>query len=138
MEIPPVLLQFLGSLAAILVLAAIARRLKLGPDRLLQDENAARDAAREVADGFDPVAVTLDRHGRGAVLHDAGGNIMLLRLHGTHVVGRVLTSRARARIDGDRLIVDTGERRFGCATFEIDNASAWAGRIDELKMGRDA
>lgn len=135
MTLPPALLQFLGSLAAILMLAAIAWRLRLGPEPRLDDENAARQAADEAVSGFKPVEIGLDREGRGALLSDAGGRILLLRPHGSRFAGRLLSDQAVARIEEDALIVDTAEKRYGSARLELADASAWMQAIVAIKRG---
>ena len=133
MTLPPALLQFVGSLAAILVLAAIAWRLKLGPEPRLDDENAARRAADEAVSGFEPVAIGLDSEGRGALLRDAGGRILLLRPHGSHFAGRLLSDRADARIEDGVLFIDTAEKRYGSARLDLADASAWMKTIKAIK-----
>ncbi|QYJ07174.1 hypothetical protein [Qipengyuania flava] len=133
MDLPPALIQFLGSLIAILALAGLARWLKLGPEPRLSDEAAARAAADEAVSGFAPIAIGLDRKGRGAVLRDAAGRVLLLRPHGVHFAGRVLTGMARARVEDDTLVIDTGERRYGSARLLLDDAAAWAETIEALQ-----
>lgn len=133
MQIPPALLQFLGSLAAIVALAALAWRLELGTPRKLATEDDARRAAEETVDGFEPVEVALDREGRAGLLRDAEGQILLLRQHGTHFAGRILTRAALARIDAGALVVDTAEKRYGGVRLELDNPSVWVQHIDRLK-----
>ena len=127
------LLQFLGSLAAILLLAGLAWCLKLGPERRLSSEEEARRAAAEAADGFEATDLALDAEGRAALLRDAGGRIMLLRPHGTHFAGRILTPAATARIEDDTLVVDTSERRYGSAVLRIAEPQAWVKRIEAIK-----
>ncbi|WP_435200166.1 hypothetical protein [Qipengyuania sp. 902] len=133
MTLPPALLQFLGSLAAILVLAAFAWRLKLGPEPRLEDEKAACRAADEAVSGFEPVAIGLDSEGRGALLRDVGGRILLLRPHGSHFAGRLLTDRADARVGDGVLFVDTAEKRYGTARLALADASAWMQAIEAIK-----
>lgn len=125
MEMSSVLLQFLGSLGAILLLALAAQWLRLGREVRFTSEAEARKAAGEVAFGFDPVAVTLDRKGRAALLRDSRGQVMLLRPHGAHIAGRILNGRARASVVDGELHVDTAERRFGGAVLAIPAARAW-------------
>ena len=125
MEPPPVLLQIIGSLVAILALAGIARWLKLGPEARLDSEAAARMAAEEAVSGYVPVAIALDEDGRGALMRDAAGRLLLLRPHGTHIAGRLLTPAASAHIDGDMLVVDTAEKRYGAARLRLADASGW-------------
>lgn len=138
MSIPPEALQFVGSLVAIGLLVLIARGLGLGPERGFADETAARAVAEEVASGFAPVAVALDRDGRGALLRDASGTVMLLRTHGTHSAGRLLGPAASARREGEALVVDSGERRFGVARLVVADASAWMQAIEAIGYGRHA
>ena len=130
---PAELIQFLGSLAAILALAALAWWFELGPEPTLKDESEARHAATQALDGFEPRHVALDEAGKGALLGDDAGRILLLRPHGTHFAGRLLTSRAEATLDGDRLVIDTAERRFGSARLHIADPHAWVRRIDAIQ-----
>ena len=130
---PPALAQFLGSLVAILALAGVAYWLKLGPTPRLTDEAEARRAADEAISGFIPVEIALDRTGAGALMRDARGRILLLRAHGTHFAGRILTSAAQARVEGDMLVIDTAERRYGNARLAIDDAPAWVQAIEAIK-----
>lgn len=127
------LLQFLGSLAAIVLLAGLAWWLKLGPERRLTSEDDARRAAAEAVDGFETEDLALDTEGRAALLRDAGGRIMLLRPHGTHLAGRILTPAASARIESETLVVDTSERRYGSASLRIAEPQAWVKRIEAIK-----
>lgn len=133
MEIPPALLQFAGSLAAIAALAALAWWLKLGPARRLENEADARREASEAADDFEPVEIALDREGRAALLRDAAGRILLLRQHGTHFAGRVLTPAAKARIEAGALLVDTAEKRYGQVRLELEDPSAWLAHIESIE-----
>ena len=126
------LLQFLGSLLAILVLAGLAWWLKLGPERTLSNEDDARLAASEAVDGFDAVDVALDAEGRGALLYDATGRILLLRPHGTHFAGRILTAQASANLENGRLVIDSAERRYGLTRLFIDDPQAWVQRIEAI------
>ena len=133
MDIPPALLQFLGSLVAILALAGLAFALRLGPAPRLKDEQAARAAADEAVSGFDPVDIALDRGGAGALLRDTTGRILLLRQHGSHFAGRVLTGAAEVSRDGDALLIDTAEKRYGTARLEIPDPSAWMQAIEAIQ-----
>ncbi|WP_234033944.1 hypothetical protein [Qipengyuania gaetbuli] len=133
MDLPPALLQFLGSLVAILALAAIARAMKLGPERTLKSREEALEAAEEAVSGFGTVALALDADGRGALLRDAQGRVLLLRPHGTHFAGRVLTAAARARLEGDALVIDTAEKRYGAARLRVDDADAWMQAIKAIE-----
>ncbi|WP_369026579.1 hypothetical protein [Qipengyuania sp. RANM35] len=130
--LPPALIQFLGSLAAILALAAIAWWLKLGPTPRLADREAALGAADEAVSGFLAVDCAIDEDGHGALLRDASGRILLLRPHGSHFAGRVLTRAATARIEGGTLVIDTAEKRYGAARLKLADASAWMQAIEGI------
>ena len=132
MNLPPALLQFLGSLAAILALAGVAWWMKLGPQIRLSSEDEARDAANEAVDGFAAQDIALDSEGRGALVSDAAGRILLLRPHGTHLAGRILTSHAHATIEDGAIVVDTAERRYGTARLAITDPQAWVKRIEAI------
>ena len=138
MDLPPALIQFLGSLVAILALAGVALWLKLGPAPKLENEAEARAAAEEAVSGFEPVEIGLDREGRGALLRDATGQILLLRPHGTHFAGRLLTPAARMELDGEVLLVETAERRFGTARLILDDPSAWMQALEAIKSADHA
>jgi hypothetical protein len=127
------LLQFGGSLIAILALAWLARRLGLGGDARIRDEAHLRELAEEALCGFDPVDVAIDRAGLGALARDAQGRVMLLRRHGAHFAGRLLDSHLHVRLDRNLLAVGTGERRFGTITLDLgDEAPAWAASLRRL------
>lgn len=133
MDLPPALLQFLGSLAAILALAGIAWWLKLGPAPRLADDAAARAAADEAVSGFDAVAIGLDSKGRGALLRDATGRVLLLRTHGVHFAGRILGPDANTEVFDRTIVIDTGERRYGAARLELDDPASWAKAIEAIE-----
>ena len=131
------LAQFAASLAAILALAALSRWLKLGGDERLRDEAFARRLAGEAIDGFDPVAIAVDRAGIGALARDAHGRVMLLRRHGARWAARLLDSHAHARLDRQFLTVATGERTFGAITLDLGGeAQVWAASLRHLGPAR--
>ncbi len=139
MNVSPELLQFAGSLVAILALAGIARALKLGGEPKLVQDDDARGAASEAVEGFRPVAISRDREGRGAILRDAAGRVLVLKPHGNFFVGRVLTAAARARLGStSALEIDSGERRYGKVSLDIDDAAAWAKVVNALGSTRHA
>jgi len=137
MALPPMLLQTAGSLVAILALAGLAWGMKLGGTPRLASDDDVRRAAGEVEDGFAPVASTCDAEGTAALARDAAGRIMLIRRHGNHFAGRVLTAQARA-ICADQpgefnLIIDCSEPHFGRTFLSLPDADAWAAAINRLE-----
>ena len=138
MSLPPELLQFLGSLVAILALAGLAHALKLGSKRKLVDRDAAQSLANEAVDGFVAASIALDKQGNGAIMRDAQGRVLLLKPHGNKFAGRILTARASARLADGQLVIDSGERRFGATKLSLSNSQAWADAINQLRQPNDA
>ena len=136
-EIPPALLQFLGSLAAILALAWLVRKMKLGPPVRIENADHARELAEEQLDGYEPVEIAVDRAGYGAIMRDAAGRIMVLKPHGAHVAGRILTSHASCRLNRNQLTLGTADKRFGSITLDLGEdretgAAHWAASLRRL------
>ena len=126
-------LQFAGTLAAILLIAGLARWLGLGGDPRLRDPDEARRLAGEALCGFEAQEVGLDRAGVGALLRDSAGRIMLLRRHGAHWVARLLDSHAGVRLDRSFMTIATGDRTFGAITLDLgDQAQAWASSLRRI------
>lgn len=138
MNVPPEVLQFLGSLGAILALAWFARALKLGGDPRLADDKAAMHVASQAIDGYAPIEIARDQQGRGAIMRDAAGQILLLKPHGNKFAGRILGPQSNAQANNASLMVDSGERRFGSVTLAVDNPGAWAEAVNALKEPGDA
>ena len=133
------LLKFGGSLVAIVALAWLARRLGLGGDLRIADEDHARALADEAICGFDPVDIAIDRAGMGALLRDADGRLLLLRRHGTHFASRLLDSYAHARLDRNFLTLATTDTRFGSVTLDLgQKAPEWAASLRRLEGPRHA
>jgi len=57
---------------------------------------------------------------------------MLIKRHGNRFAGRILTAQASARLHGDALEVDCGERRFGTVLLELDDPAFWIAKIDAI------
>lgn len=131
-DIPPLLLQSAGSLAAILVLVWLARAIGLGGEPVLASEQDVADAADEVESGFDPVRIAIARGGSAALAEDDRGRIVLIKRHGNRFAGRVLTGAASAREDGDALVVDCADPRFAAQRLSLQDAQYWADAINRL------
>ena len=126
-------LQLGGSLVAILVLAWIAHRLRLGGDARIRSDDEARALADEALHGFEPVEIAIDRAGMGALCRDGEGRVMLLRRHGSHWASRLLDSHVHTRLDRSFLTLATAEKRFDSVTFDLgDNAPAWAASLRRI------
>ncbi len=138
MEMDPQIYVFGGSLVAIFALAGVARWLALGGKPVLRDEDAARQAAGEVEDGFEASRVSISRDKSAALVADPAGRIMVIKRHGNQFAGRILSVEARVREEVDALIVDCGETRFGPVRMSLKDSSSWADRINRLSLKRDA
>lgn len=130
------IVQLALSLVSVLALAALAYWMRLGGDVRLRDADHARAIANEALFGFAPVAVALDRAGIGALLKDADGRQMLIRRHGAHFVGRLLSDHIDAKLDQNFLTIGTGEQSFGTITLNLgDQAQYWAAGLRHLHRG---
>lgn len=128
-----VAVQALASLAAILALAWLARKLKLGDDPRIASETHARALADEAICGFDPETLSIDRAGIGAIARDRLGRVLLIRQHGCHFAARQLTSHDGVRLDGRFLTLSTDDPRFGKITLDLgDQAQVWAASLRRL------
>jgi len=130
---PGLLLQFAGSLAAVALLVFGAYRLGFVREARLAGEEEARDIAGLAPRGFEPVALALDRDGRGALLRDAAGRIVLLAPHGAHFVVRELDPPARAQAHGGMLSLMCERHTTSLVSLDLgDSAPDWAARISAL------
>lgn len=132
MNIPPLLVQFLVSLIAILALFGVARALRLGGKPKLTDEASVRFAAGEVEDGFVPDKIAISRGGEAALTRDASGRIMLIKRHGNRFAGRILGENTCVREEVDAIIVDPGDARFGSVRLSLDRPGIWVDAINRL------
>jgi hypothetical protein len=118
----------------VLLLAALAWKLRLGGDVRLRDADEARRLAGQAVWGFVATDVVLDRAGIGALLRDATGRVLLLRRHGVHFVARLIESHAGIRLDHNFLTISAGEPSFGAVTLDLGaQAQVWAGSLRRLE-----
>lgn len=133
MAVPFLAIQLALSAALILAVAWLARKLALGSDVRLRDEDEARALARAAVCGFEPRELTLDRAGIGALARDRDGRVMLLRRHGAQFAARLLDSHAFARLDRNFLTIGSGERYFAPVTLDLgEQAQVWAASLRRL------
>lgn len=131
--VPFILIQLAGSIIAILLVALLAVKLRLGEDVRLHGEAEARELAGLAVAGFVPSEVALDRAGIGALLRDPQGRVMLLRRHGAQFAARLLDSHAFARLDRNFLTIGTDEKTFGQVTLDLGSeAQVWAASLRRL------
>jgi len=125
-------MQLGGWLAAVLLLAWIARVLRMGEGRITDATTAAGFAEGALA-GFRAGRALVGTDGAAAlVAGDAG--IAVLKRHGARVAVRRLIPPLRLRVAVEGVTVDTGERLFGAVTLfgvtedEVRALEAGAGR----------
>lgn len=121
-----------GSLAAVLMLAAAARMLRLGGDERIRTVDQAMAMAAEADVGFDPVAAIVDRAGIAAIVRGADGRHMLIRRHGAMFAARILKPPFFARLDRRFLTLGADDAMFGRITLDLGKEAAiWARRIGQ-------
>ena len=133
MAVPFLAIQLALSVALILAVTWLVRKLGLGRDVRLRSEDEARALARAAICGFEPLELTLDRAGIGALARDIDGRVMLLQRHGAQFSARLLDSHAFARLDRHFLTIGTGERYFAPVTLDLgEQAQVWAASLRRL------
>ncbi len=106
-----------GSLGAVLALGGIAAGLKLGrKERILVEEADALRAADEAIAGFVAVSAVIGSDGRGALVFGEDRRVVVLKAHGARIAARVIEWDA-VRATPGRMLVETGERRFGAVAL---------------------
>lgn len=98
-----------GSLAAVLMLAAIAWALRLGGDGRVEGEAHAIRLAEDMLAGFDAREAVVCGGGGGAVVLGADGSVALIRPNGARFVVRQVR-RPRWRPNADGLTIESGDR----------------------------
>lgn len=129
-----ILLPILGSLVAVLLLAKTARWMGLGATHeQIVDEAHAIALAEEAECGFDGVSADVDAAGYGAIVRNAAGAMMLVRAHGNRFAARRIDPGFTARLDRNRLWLQSGERSFGAVELDFGNrAGVIASRLREV------
>lgn len=129
-----ILLPILGSLVAVLLLAKTARWMGLGATHeRIADEAHAIALAEEAECGFDGIAADVDSAGFGAIVRNAAGAMMLVRAHGNRFAARRIDPGFTARLDRNRLWLQSGERSFGGVELDFGTrAGVIASRLREV------
>lgn len=106
-------IQLGASFAAVLLLAGVAWRLRLGRDAKIGSPEEAADAADHALPGFVTGGAVVGADGLGALAVDKRGErVAVMKRHGARIAVReVAWARIAATPEG--IVVDTGERRFG-------------------------
>src|SRR5438105_940876 len=110
-----------ASLAAILILAGIARWLRLGADTRIESPEEAAAAAEAALAGFEAVEAVVGADGAGALAVGADGRLAAIKRHGARAAVREVTWTS-VRPTEAGAVVETGERRFGAVTLAGVNA----------------
>lgn len=117
--------QLGGAIAAILMLAGVARALRLGESRIGDAATARRMAEEELA-GFAAHAALIGTDGNAAVVAGTFGRgergspgdaVAVLKRHGARVAARRLLAPLSLAEATEGVTVRTGERLFGDVTL---------------------
>ena len=129
-----VILPILGSLIAVLLLARTARWMGLGATHeQIADEAHAIQLAEQAECGFDGLSADVDAAGYGAIVRNAAGAMMLVRAHGNRFAARRIDPGFTARLDRNRLWLQSGERSFGGVELDFGaRAGVIASRLREV------
>lgn len=134
LALAPTILPIIGSLIAILLLARAARWMGLGLDyQRIADPAHAIALADEAECGFGGIAADVDAAGYGAIVRNAAGAMMLVRVHGNRFVARRLDRQFAVRLNRNRLQLASGESSFGSVDLDFgDQAGIIASRMRTL------
>lgn len=106
-----------SSLVAVLATAGIVAWLGLGRAGRIDDALAL---AEDLLPDFEADEAFPDAEGRSALVRGRDGSWAVLRIQGLHPVARRFASRPALVADGNAIIVDAGERRFGLTRIVND------------------
>lgn len=133
-EAIPVVAPLAGSLVAVLLLAQVARWMGLGATHeRIRDVAHAIQLAEEAECGFDGVAADVDAAGYAALVRNPAGAVMLVRAHGNRFAARRVDDSFTARLDRNRLWLQSPERTFGEVELDFGpRAATIASRLREV------
>ena len=128
-----VAIQTGASLAAVLFVAWLVRKMGLGADPRIEDAGHAIRLADEAEAGFRGVEVARDRAGFAAIVQNAEGRMMLVRAHGNFFAARPIDASVIGRLDKDFLTLTMPEKTFGAVTLQLGkDAGMWASRMRDI------
>lgn len=128
----PVLL----SLAAVLVMAGVARWLKLGDDMRIADADHAKAIAFDTLYGFQAVDAAIDRAGYSALVKDVLNRHALIYKLGAHFVVRMINPPVEGRLDQRFLTIDLAEPGVAPVTLNLGEAAQyWAAGLRHIPNG---
>ena len=133
-EAIPVVAPLAGSLVAVLLLAQVARWMGLGAthERIRNEAHAIR-LAEEADCGFDGTSADIDAAGYAALVRNADGAVMLVRAHGNRFAARRIDRGFSARLDRNRLWLQSPERTFGGVELDFGpRAATIASRLRDV------
>lgn len=105
----------IGSLAAVLALAMVARLLGLGGGAI---DDAGRTAEEALA-GFVAEQTFVSENGAAALIFGRAGEVVLVKQHGTGAAVRRLARPIRATPTSEGVEVDSGEFMFGRVRLQL-------------------
>lgn len=138
MEDPLVMeaIKLAASLAAVLAVAWLVRRMKLGGEARIRDAAHAIRLAAEAEVGFGGTEVGLDRAGYAALVRNGAGRQLLIRAHGVQFAAREVDAGFSGRLDKEFLTLTAHEKTFGSVTLRLGkDAGLWASRMREMTHG---
>lgn len=128
------LIQFAVSLIAILALAGLVGKLRLGGAPMIRDEDHAAQLAHAAVYGFAASDIAISRSRDSALVRDADNRVLLLYGHGSKFAGRLLTGQGEVRLNGTMLEVTPTDRVVGTIRLELPErrAQEWAASLRRL------
>jgi hypothetical protein len=130
------LITMAASLIAILLLAGLARWLKLGGDARIIDADHAKRIAFESQYGFAAVDAAVDRAGYSALVKDAANHHVLIYRLGNKFVTRPVRPPIKGRLDQKFLTLDLCEPDTAPITLNLGPiAQYWASGLRHIPHG---
>lgn len=112
-----------GSLAAICAVAALVHFLRLG-GASIADEREAMQLAEDNLSGFTPSSAIISSDGQSAIVTGSDNQAALVKRHGAWFAMRCVDLPLNATQNGDTLIVQSGESRFGHVVLQLRKEDA--------------